>query len=256
MPTPENPLSISGWTRCNINHSGADTSKPIVTPIAFTDPNTGNSLTVYGGTLTINDDGTADIIVSSAKYDMGNLSWSLASSTHHIFACTISNALKLVSGTNLSGIVFCSAYTPKRAIPRATITNDSIQYGLYSRANYSAYYIRDDNYDTAANFKASVVGQTLIVPLATPQSYHIDDAEQFFSYLGTNNIWADCGKVTVIVSNNESIYTRKKLDSVFNLLNSQDITNALGYTPTGSVNDDILHGSNSGTAITYAPYTS
>jgi len=73
---------------------------------------------------------------------------------------------------------------------------------------------------------------------------------------GTNKIWADCGNIIVIVSNNESTYTRKKLDSVFHLLNNQDIIDALGgYTPIASASDDILHGFNSGTAITYTPYT-
>lgn len=161
--------------------------------------------------------------------------------------------------------------------------------------------------------------------------YQLTNQQIFTTLLGTNNIWADCGDITAIVSNNESTYTRKKLASVFNLLNSQDITDALGYIPpvtdttylagtglslsgttfnhnnsiiagtvedeggtrvltfgetfkipsvaydeqghitststitltmpanpdtnTASAIDNILHGSNSGTAITYAPYT-
>ena len=59
-----NICPISGWTGCEVKHSGVDTSDPTTLPVTFP----AEAGTVYGGELTVNADGSGSLVVDKAMY--------------------------------------------------------------------------------------------------------------------------------------------------------------------------------------------
>lgn len=57
----ENVCPMAGNTSIDISVSGADTTTPTITHITFVDPETEDPITVYSGTLTVNEDGSAEL---------------------------------------------------------------------------------------------------------------------------------------------------------------------------------------------------
>jgi hypothetical protein len=60
-------------------------------------------------------------------------------------------------------------------------------------------------YTDAASFTAAMNGQTLVYKLATPQTYQLT-GQQLMTLLGSNNVWADTGDVTVTYPADTKLY--------------------------------------------------
>jgi len=169
-------------------------------PITFTDPSTGDPLTVYGGTVTLNEDGSADLVKEFAKWvedgsrqpsivpwgTFQNVTWVLfgplpaALSQKGSSAQYISNNRKFININKRQDELNCFA--------------------CYSASNFSfAYSVPNtvtNKEEAAAYFQENPT--EIVYPLATPQTYHFDNIGQLKTFLGTNNIWHNMnGDITV-----------------------------------------------------------
>ena len=192
-PSPDNIRPITGWTICNIYHSGEDTSNPTVIPIAFPS----EAGTVYGGNLEINEDGSGTLTVDRLGLDMGSLSWQYTGES--AWFCARTTALpyapyRYAQGQNPDK-ASCSIYpvfvgnsaTLNAADKVITVANIALS-GVYG------IIVKDTTYTSLADFKPSVANQTVVYELATPQVYSFT-AHQVKTLLGLNNIWADTGDI-------------------------------------------------------------
>lgn len=155
--------------------------------------------TMHGGTLTINQDGSVDVTPTHVMFtfDGGFVASSGGSESKHIFsrsrpssfpATTASywekgyksNILSLTSrGTSSTNIADGSMYAGSSYL---MIRLDSVP---FSDEGISAFLAQNPLQILAPIFDASIV------------TYHLDSIEQLKTIVGTNNIWADAGNVTV-----------------------------------------------------------
>jgi len=141
--------------------------------------------TVYGGTLTIDKDGSGELIVNSAYVDLGDLQWDYVTSgtTYPYFDSIIVNAKG-----NAEGV--CSIY--KRDTVSASNSTDKAWWVLLDA---SRIRIRDNSYSDANTFSAFVSGQKLVYEVKTTRRYSLT-ASQIRTLMGQNNIFADTGSVS------------------------------------------------------------
>ena len=153
--------------------------------VAFPSPDPG---TVYGGTLMINVEGTGELTVNYGfKQITGETIISVSSTSVGQAAIIPSNVFSdAVSDPTTDGI--CNVYQLVRG---ATTSGIRIR-------NTAASYIYDQRFTDLETAK-SILNTTpvqVVYRLANPVVYQLT-AEQITTLLGTNNIWADCGNVTV-----------------------------------------------------------
>lgn len=196
-PSPDNVRPISGWTGAHVYHSGSDMSNPGTISITF--PSSAG--TVYGGTLTINEDGTGELVVDRAEIELSeNWYW-------------------FVGNTQPSGLTVCTTTTfPEHIVQnydyisntfkkanRPYVANMQYLDFLLSNTGTSAYFcFKNETGGTAQEFKDFIVAQRtagtpiqVVYELATPVTYQLTDLEVIKTLKGVNNVWADTGDVEV-----------------------------------------------------------
>ena len=145
--------------------------------------------TVYGGTVTVNEDGSGTLVVDRAIVDLGSLTWDRGtySGVVQYSSSGISKIVKRPPNNLTVAEIACSCYD---AVARDDIYNGLVQYGVSVNGNAGVIWIGDPRYSTAEDFKAGVTGQLLIYVLATPYTYSLT-ATQLQTLIGTNHIWTD-----------------------------------------------------------------
>ena len=174
-------------------------------PITFTDPSTGDPMTVYGGTVTLNEDGSADLVSEMAKFKLGDCSTYQQPVVGTSFAVQIFKAqirsignatLNSKTGAISDQLKEIRGYFYSREPDRVAtdygypcFAFQTANQGVYS--DYFAVYIEDTQYTTAADFKEAVkdIEICVIRPESQWTTYHFDNIGQLQSFLGTNNIW-------------------------------------------------------------------
>lgn len=171
------------------------------TGITFTAPSTGDPMTVYGGTVTLNEDGSADVVSSWGKVVLGNLTADQFNSN------AVSSSARFTLPRNArTGI--SSYYCP--SIASFTLDQTSQYNGYYvsrmqtfldSQSAINHCYGMDTNKlvvgtkslqnVSQADFMTYVTDWEVAYEFATPQTYHFDNIGQLFTFFGTNNIWSD-----------------------------------------------------------------
>lgn len=139
--------------------------------------------TVYKGTL---DVVSGLLRVTYARADIGELNW-VYNSTSAIYLVQIPD--RQIGNT---GIV-CDTYPLSEQTSIATQEDFTIR-GRVGTDNTT--YIKDSRFTSAADFKNALAGHYFIYELATPLTYQLTP-EEVDLLLGTNNIWADSGDITV-----------------------------------------------------------
>lgn len=142
--------------------------------------------TVYGGTLDVT---TGELIVEYNMVDMGNLTWVKDGTNHRFYTNTLTTLIKDQS-TTWSDDLVCSMY---KSIKTSGGTDD-LCVSIYDDNTYRRIYAKDTTQDetTATDFKTYVTGQTIVYPIATPQTYQLTPV-QINTLLGNNTVYADCG---------------------------------------------------------------
>lgn len=148
--------------------------------------------TVYGGTLTVNEDGTGQLVVDRAEVDLGSLEWAYDSTSYeHAFFYATPEPEK-AQNYNL----ICSRYA-NRGNKKNNIGDCEI--GVYNSntSGFKRIIVRDDSFSDVASFKTAMSGVQLVYEIATPVTYQLTPQQAIKTLLGQNNIWADTGDVTV-----------------------------------------------------------
>lgn len=190
-PSPENVRPIEGWTGCNIIRSPTlDAQNGTTYPITFPS----EAGTVYSGTL---DAVNKKLIVNYASKTLPNadsirdtagegtstgkwVRYSMPKNT------SVNDDIINVIGEKLKGVKRSSTEY-KDAWTTQTYTGGSNNYlTVFVPANYSLSQIDE-----------AIAGSQIVYRLAAPIIYNLTDIHEIVTLLGTNNIWADCGDVTV-----------------------------------------------------------
>ena len=170
--------------------------------VTFPSPDPG---TVYGGTLTINADSSGELMVDRAITILnGSENWQMQSTYQYGFY--YDNAMPRAAIGTIEGDArfVCNKYKISEAIINSSALPDKENVTVFNQTNIADWYkrawVKDTSYTgDLAGFKASLAANNLqiVYPLATPIVYDLTDIPEITTLLGTNNIWADCGDVTV-----------------------------------------------------------
>ena len=154
---------------------------PMTTAVSFP----ASAGTVYGGTL---DVVTGELTVTWALIMASNIDWSQGTSPteyRKIFNDAETDGKGKKPGDSN---ILCSKYGPHTA--------DSA-FSIRASENSQLVTIRDTSFvSDLAGFKASLTGVQIAYELETPIQYQLTPQE-ITTLLGVNNVWADCGDVTV-----------------------------------------------------------
>ena len=143
--------------------------------------------TVYGGTLTLYEDGSADLISELVAYDIPSSRWSWRSSIQcwYITRSSLSPLPVNIASSNSSFIGYCSACKFDSYV---NVANDRVQDAIaFSSESNTNWLIC--NIGVADSTRPPEM--QVVMKLATNASYHFQNVGQLITFLGTNNIWTD-----------------------------------------------------------------
>ena len=154
--------------------------------------------TVYGGELDVTN---GVLTVDRAMVDLGSFDW-ISEETDYSGQFRVSQQQVRPLGASYS-TVFCSVLKGTR--PKGWRDFNYGEIGLSNSSTSQILRARSVTFDGAnANFvKEFFTGQTLVYELAEPQTYQLTPQE-VKTFLGTNNIWADTGKIQLLKYYNNS----------------------------------------------------
>ena len=189
--------------------------------------------TVYGGTLTVNKDGTGTVVVDRAYVVLGTLAWSYYATgyAHPFFYATLATS----SVTDTLDLLTSIGYTP-RTFSDMISNNMSI-----CIVNNNSVRIRDDSYTDADVFETAMSGVQLVYEIATPVTYNLTNLEVIKTLKGINNVWADTGDTSVTYPADTKLYISKELDASRKLMeliitaNREDSMKATKAYTTGNL---------------------
>ena len=146
--------------------------------------------TVYGGTLTVNEDGSGEVKVTKKEIDLGTMTWITAGSGRH----SANNPVGIKTVEN-AGVVnaLCSQYI---AVRGGDIQNTDMSLGMVNSAQIQVNDTRLNGID-ADDFKTAMNGVKMVYELATPVTYQLTAQQVISALQGYNAIWADTGDITV-----------------------------------------------------------
>lgn len=137
--------------------------------------------TVFGGTLTLNEDGSADLVATLGRAKLNEFSWSYMSSAGYFR--TTEASYSRFSG----GVPIAEVYKGVREINDST---PDLQIGNPT-SNQKRLAVKDSRYTNASLWLAEVGNTYVVQKLASPVQTHFIDVGQLITYLGENNIWTD-----------------------------------------------------------------
>jgi len=95
----------------------------------------------------------------------------------------------------------------------ASITEDKHFYGQKGSVtqNYRRIWVYDSSYSTLEDFKAALnlIPLQVVIPIDSPIVYDLSGIPEITTLLGTNNVWADCGPVSVDYPADTKLYIQK-----------------------------------------------
>ena len=160
-------------------------------PITFTDPTTGDPMTVYGGTVTLNEDGSADLASDYVYLTINDLTkyGTVSERTDSRVFQWYNRQLNSIGGWKADIICEILKCYKNLSLPNVIERN-----GIYVYTTVSA----SSEVTTHDQFKAVYGNYHFAVPANAAQTYHFDNIGQLKSFLGTNNIWHNMnGDITV-----------------------------------------------------------
>lgn len=190
-----NICPISGWTKAEISVANGDDPTAqgyYVDEYEITFPSEAG--TVYGGTLTVNKDGTGVLTVARKQVKIKDLSWVYSAEGGGRFTCgTLSDIYQMAA-----------RYMDIKSSCFETVSDGR---GLSSVPDHSIYngsstiYIKDSiaasGSESYPTHLVSLYGDEQIVYLINPVTYQLS-APIICSLLGLNNIWADTGNINSV----------------------------------------------------------
>ena len=194
-PTAWTPYSnicpISGWTGCNISHSGADTSDPTVIHISWQT----EAGTVYGGTLDVT---SGVLTVNMASVDMGTLTWNKGTESDKPFFLTesLKDVIKQIPNNITKATIKTPIYITTSYWGGNPVSFINTDFDITQTSVSHQIRTRDSRYSTEQEYKTAMSGVQLVYELATPITYQLDPNE-INTLDGINIIYVNTGDVTV-----------------------------------------------------------
>ena len=185
------PISINYPSSDHDYHPGHVNTIPITFPSA--------AGTVYGGSLTVNEDGTGRLLVDMKHVDLGELTYTKYGSCSF---GTVGIADRLWD-TNVHPKMLCSQYYENMVAFGTTGTIAGLESTcdgqILVAGGSSRIFIIDSTHTNAdaTAFKSAMSGVQLVYELATPITYDLTALEVMETLKGVNNVWADTGAVEV-----------------------------------------------------------
>ena len=192
-PSPDNIRPISGWTGCNISHSGADVSDPIVIMIDWT----AEAGAVYGATL--------DVLSGVLT-----VTWVIirADSVDWLQGTSPTEYRKAFSASALSGNG--KKFGVANLISNKYVYDVNAEYRIRGSANSQLVTISDPRFvNDPSTFNASLADTQIAYELETPITIYLTPQDVVTTFFGTNNLWADCGAVRVTYRADTKLYIEK-----------------------------------------------
>ena len=172
--------------------------------------------TVYGGTLTVNRDGTGKLVVDREFVDVTSKRWTMSSSVQGRFILTLTSTVNDLPRTDATNkYCICSHYR--------FVTVQTTQLTDIAFVNSpSQVCIQTSSEDTLETFTAYLAEQsaagtpvTLCYRLETPITYDLtaEQVGQLTSVKGLNNVWS-AGQVKVTYAADTKLYIDGKIASL------------------------------------------
>ena len=160
--------------------------------------------TVYGGTLNVT---TGVLTAAMAEVDLDTLTFTINGSSGHerYVSSVLSPAAKPASGSIVANAL-CSILkvSNSNAVYLHSLDNIICVDGDGKLQVYASQYMSENA------FASLIDDQTVAYELATPITYQLDPVT-VTTLLGQNNIWSDCGDVSVDYPCDTKLYIDKKL---------------------------------------------
>ena len=155
--------------------------------------------TVYGGTLTIHQDGSGELVVDHADVDLGTLTWARQPNKSVFRTNDEIVGMKPTTSTTVSQNIICDTYKTETWVHVLDLTGyDCCICEGWGGKSYIA--INDTRYNdyTAEQFKSAMSGVHLVYELATPVTYQLTNQQVIALLKGANNVWCDTGNINAI----------------------------------------------------------
>lgn len=193
-----NECPISGWTGADVwNETTYDPTADPSLQISWQD----EAGTVYGGTVTVKQDDSVDLVADRAILTNAFLSSSAtyenAGNGRFVLTENVAKLPSVTSTTYVDPKLIASALqTSSQSDLASNITKIGIAHWWGTRIGFAT---GDPNITNSTAFKQWLAdnGSDVVYPLAEPVTYHLDSITQLSTVVGTNNIWADAGDVEV-----------------------------------------------------------
>lgn len=164
--------------------------------------------TVYAGTLTVNEDGSGQIVSTMASVDLGTLNWNNSSQFKMFFSTGIKDLVKKPSSTAEVANILSSKFRP--------ISYDGLNLLTKGRICISAVgsigIVDGNTYADVASFKTAMSGVQLVYELAEPVIINLTEQEALETLYGNNNVWHDANGDTEVTYRAD---TKKYIDNKF-----------------------------------------
>ena len=185
-PSPTNIRSITGFTEAKIFIKDEYDASATPTKTISWQSSAG---TVYGGTLTINEDGSVDLVRTFDGALVMPASWSWGWSYYSNGGYFRSNQFATIKKgqNNVVTTARCSMLKP-------TAPNNIQDLSINITAETKPrVVIKDTSLNGDLNaFKTKYADAQIAYERTTPTTYHLDSIDQLQTLLGYNNIWVDC----------------------------------------------------------------
>ena len=149
--------------------------------------------TVYGGTLTVDEDGSGSVEVTHRTAKVKDLSWTYGVATHTYYYSAAPDGKK-----GIQTDIYCDTYkTTDLGPPSAPMYSISLGQP-YISSGYCGVAVKDDRFSGDASAFRTAMGETQFAyELATPVTFSLSPQQVITALQGLNNVWANTGDVTV-----------------------------------------------------------
>lgn len=211
-PAPDNVRPISGHSSVDVHHTGSTLSVTFPTPPG----------TVYGGTLTVNRDGTGKLVVDRGYYAFdGSEDWDTLANAENLYylnAQSYGNFADVYLNATANDFAISNRYVQRTYAGIISSQNGQFAIGSPSATSISRrIYVKDTACATVDDLKASLATTPLqlVFRINTPITYDLttEQVGQLMSVKGPNNIWS-AGQVEVKYAADTKLYIDGKIASL------------------------------------------
>lgn len=185
--------SVLSYVQINLGASALpyEPYKSQTLSITFTDPTTGDPLTVYDGTVTLNEDGSVDVISEWAMKEFDGSDdegWTGSTNNRQYISVTPKPYYRYYEDSH----ILCD-----KLVSRSSQGSTGAWYACFIYGEYTiGVHINSET--SAATIKTWLAENpiTVIYRMDVPQTYHFGNIGELYTYFGINNVWIDTGSIT------------------------------------------------------------